>query len=133
MFAHARIIVTFALLSVAPWFFAKVKDLKAAAVLTHDSDEDGIRVRAATKSGTYVRRLAMLKWACAGDFERLPRRDLMGRTQSHKWAYALLIGAGIFVTSAAQAADVIRVAYAGSMGVVMDRFIGPASAMGRCQ
>ena len=46
----------------------------------------------------------------------------------HKWAGALLIGAGIFATSAAQAADVLRVAYAGSMGVVMDRFIGPAFA-----
>jgi ABC-type molybdate transport system substrate-binding protein len=48
--------------------------------------------------------------------------------QLRKWACALLIGAGIFATSAAQAADVIRVAYAGSMGVVMDRFIGPAFA-----
>jgi molybdate/tungstate transport system substrate-binding protein len=47
----------------------------------------------------------------------------MERMQPHKWAFALLIGAGIFGTSAAQAADVIRVAYAGSMGVVMDRFI----------
>ncbi len=46
----------------------------------------------------------------------------------HKWAGALLIGTGIFATSAAQAADVFRVAYAGSMGVVMDRFIGPAFA-----
>ncbi len=52
----------------------------------------------------------------------------MERMQPHKWAGALLIGAGIIVTSAAQAADVIRVAYAGSMGVVMDRFIGPAFA-----
>src|SRR5262249_61944657 len=45
-----------------------------------------------------------------------------------KWACAVLIGAGILVTSAAQAADVIRVAFAGSMGMVMDRFIGPAFA-----
>src|SRR5262245_21124505 len=45
-----------------------------------------------------------------------------------KKTFALLIGVGILVTSAAQAADVIRVAYAGSMGVVMDRFIGPAFA-----
>jgi molybdate/tungstate transport system substrate-binding protein len=52
----------------------------------------------------------------------------MERMQPHKWAGALLIGAGIIVTSAAQAADVIRVAYAGSMGVAMDRFIGPAFA-----
>jgi len=52
----------------------------------------------------------------------------MERMQSHRWAYALLVGVGIFVTSAAQAANVIRVAYAGSMGVVMDRFIGPAFA-----
>jgi molybdate/tungstate transport system substrate-binding protein len=48
--------------------------------------------------------------------------------QPHKGARALLIGVGILVTSAAQAADVIRVAYAGSMGVVMDRLIGPAFA-----
>lgn len=46
----------------------------------------------------------------------------------HKWAGAFLIGAGIFSVSAAQAADAFRVAYAGSMGVVMDRFIGPAFA-----
>src|SRR5262249_24159588 len=36
--------------------------------------------------------------------------------------------AAILATSVSQAADVIRVAYAGSMGVVMDRFIGPAFA-----
>lgn len=52
----------------------------------------------------------------------------MERMQLHKWAGALLIGAGIFAASAAQAADAFRVAYAGSMGVVMDRFIGPAFA-----
>jgi molybdate/tungstate transport system substrate-binding protein len=40
----------------------------------------------------------------------------------------MLIGAVILVTSVAHAAEVIRVAYAGSMGVVMDRFIGPAFA-----
>ena len=40
----------------------------------------------------------------------------------------LVIGAGIFTAPVVQAADVIRVAYAGSMGVVMDRFIGPAFA-----
>ncbi len=38
------------------------------------------------------------------------------------------IGAGIFPTSTAQAAEVLRVAYAGSMGAVMDRVIGPAFA-----
>jgi hypothetical protein len=38
MFAHARIIATFALLSVAPWFFAKVKSLKATAALTRNAD-----------------------------------------------------------------------------------------------
>ena len=54
----------------------------------------------------------------------------MERTQLHKWACALLIGAGILAASAAQAADAFRVAYAGSMGVVMDRFIGPAFAKG---
>src|SRR5258708_18763222 len=32
------------------------------------------------------------------------------------------------VQSEAQAADVLRVAYAGSMGAVMDQFIGPAFA-----
>ena len=41
---------------------------------------------------------------------------------------ALLTGACILAASAAQAADALRVAYAGSMGVVMDRFIGPAFA-----
>ena len=49
-------------------------------------------------------------------------------TQLHKWAGALLISAGIVTAPAAQAADAFRVAYAGSMGVVMDRFIGPAFA-----
>lgn len=38
-----------------------------------------------------------------------------------------VIGTGIFANSA-QAADVLRVAYAGSMGAVMDQFIGPAFA-----
>jgi molybdate/tungstate transport system substrate-binding protein len=42
----------------------------------------------------------------------------------------LLIGVSIFAAPVAQAADIIRVAYAGSMGVVMDRFIGPAFAKG---
>ena len=40
----------------------------------------------------------------------------------------LLIGASIFTAPVAQATDTIRVAYAGSMGAVMDRFIGPAFA-----
>src|SRR5215210_1740902 len=39
-----------------------------------------------------------------------------------------LFGVGILATSAAKAADVIRVAYAGSMGAVMDRVIGPGFA-----
>src|SRR5215210_2736726 len=52
----------------------------------------------------------------------------MERMQLQKWAGALLIGAGILAASGAQAADVFRVAYAGSMGAVMDRFIGPAFA-----
>ena len=47
---------------------------------------------------------------------------------NRRGSFALLIGAGIFATSGAQAAGVFRVAYAGSMGVVMDRFIGPAFA-----
>jgi molybdate/tungstate transport system substrate-binding protein len=41
---------------------------------------------------------------------------------------ALLLVLGVFATSTAQAAEVCRVAYAGSMGVVMDQFIGPAFA-----
>ena len=36
--------------------------------------------------------------------------------------------AAMFAAAPAQAAEVLRVAYAGSMGVVMDRFIGPAFA-----
>ena len=52
----------------------------------------------------------------------------MERAQLHKWAGALLISAGIVTAPATQAADALRVAYAGSMGVVMDRFIGPAFA-----
>ena len=40
---------------------------------------------------------------------------------------APILGAGSFANSA-QAADVLRVAYAGSMGAVMDQFIGPACA-----
>lgn len=39
---------------------------------------------------------------------------------------AVLLGAAL--AAGAQAADVLRVAYAGSMGVVMDRVIGPAFA-----
>jgi hypothetical protein len=42
-----------------------------------------------------------------------------------------LIGSPIgvsFLADEAQAADVLRVAYAGSMGEVMDQFIGPAFA-----
>jgi molybdate/tungstate transport system substrate-binding protein len=46
----------------------------------------------------------------------------------HKRFCTLLIGVGSLITSPAQAADTIRVAYAGSMGVVIDRFIGPAFA-----
>jgi molybdate/tungstate transport system substrate-binding protein len=52
----------------------------------------------------------------------------MERVQLRKWSGVLLIAAGIFTASAAQAAEVVRVAYAGSMGVVMDQFIGPAFA-----
>ena len=39
-----------------------------------------------------------------------------------------VFGAAIFAASAAQSAEVLRVAYAGSMGAVMDRVIGPAFA-----
>ena len=52
----------------------------------------------------------------------------MKSTRLHRWTGALLIGAGVFSACGAQAADAFRVAYAGSMGVVMDRFIGPAFA-----
>ncbi|GAC1650384.1 MAG: tungstate ABC transporter substrate-binding protein WtpA [Gemmatimonadaceae bacterium] len=45
-----------------------------------------------------------------------------------EWAGALLIGAGIFTPSETERARPLRVVYAGSMGVVMDRFIGPAFA-----
>jgi molybdate/tungstate transport system substrate-binding protein len=48
--------------------------------------------------------------------------------QLRNWAGALLACACMFAAAPAQAADVLRVAYAGSMGVVMDRFIGPAFA-----
>ena len=41
---------------------------------------------------------------------------------------ALLCGACILAAAPAPAADALRVAYAGSMGVVMDRYIGPAFA-----
>jgi molybdate/tungstate transport system substrate-binding protein len=51
--------------------------------------------------------------------ERRPLRTL---------AAALVISAGVLGASAAPAADAFRVAYAGSMGVVMDRFIGPEFA-----
>jgi molybdate/tungstate transport system substrate-binding protein len=54
--------------------------------------------------------------------------DLMEQMQLDKWAGALLIGAGMLAASPAHAADALRVAYAGSMGVAMDRFIGPAFA-----
>jgi hypothetical protein len=52
----------------------------------------------------------------------------MTLVQYRKCAGALLLGIGILITSPAQTAEVLRVAYAGSMGVVMDRFIGPAFA-----
>ena len=52
----------------------------------------------------------------------------MERMHLHNWASALLICAGMLAASASQAVDAFRVAYAGSMGVVMDRFIGPAFA-----
>jgi molybdate/tungstate transport system substrate-binding protein len=52
----------------------------------------------------------------------------MKRTQWCRRAATLIIGAGISAASAAQAADTLRVAYAGSMGAVMDRVIGPAFA-----
>ncbi|HEV7817281.1 MAG TPA: extracellular solute-binding protein [Janthinobacterium sp.] len=52
----------------------------------------------------------------------------MNSMKMYKLAGMLLLGAGISAASAAQAADAFRVAYAGSMGVVMDHVIGPAFA-----
>lgn len=52
----------------------------------------------------------------------------MGHMKLHKWLGATLIAASVFSTSSAQAAAPFRVAYAGSMGTVMDQFIGPAFA-----
>src|ERR1700738_4425498 len=52
----------------------------------------------------------------------------MERMQLRKWTGALLIGAGVFATSAAQGAEIFRVAYAGSMGAGVDQFLGPAVA-----
>jgi molybdate/tungstate transport system substrate-binding protein len=52
----------------------------------------------------------------------------MKRTRSHELAGTLLSCASILAAPAALAADAFRAAYAGSMGVVMDRFIGPAFA-----
>jgi molybdate/tungstate transport system substrate-binding protein len=40
----------------------------------------------------------------------------------------VLLGAGLMQATAAMAEGTIRVAYAGSMGVVMDRFLGPSFA-----
>ena len=48
--------------------------------------------------------------------------------QSRNWAGALLGCVCILAAAPARAVDALRVAYAGSMGVVMDRFIGPAFA-----
>jgi molybdate/tungstate transport system substrate-binding protein len=50
------------------------------------------------------------------------------RASLHRGICALLIVAGLLACPIAQGADAFRVAYAGSMGVVMDRFIGPAFA-----
>src|SRR5260370_15062903 len=60
------------------------------------------------------------------EYSHLQRRTSMN--MNRRRSFALLIGAGILATSGAQAAGVFRVAYAGSMGVVMDRFVGPAFA-----
>lgn len=43
-------------------------------------------------------------------------------------ALAIAAAAGLLQTTAAHAQETIRVGYAGSMGVVMDRFLGPAFA-----
>ncbi len=44
------------------------------------------------------------------------------------WIVALALFLGFIHPGAARAEEVVRVAYAGSMGVVMDRFLGPAFA-----
>jgi molybdate/tungstate transport system substrate-binding protein len=43
-------------------------------------------------------------------------------------AVLISLAAPLIGANSAQAADVLRVAYAGSMGAVMDQFIGPAFA-----
>lgn len=52
----------------------------------------------------------------------------MQRARLQQWAGAVLVVAGILDPPPAQADGAFRVAYAGSMGVVMDQFIGPAFA-----
>ena len=59
---------------------------------------------------------------------RLARSIVVAALASFIGLAPLVFGVGIFSASAVQAADVIRVAYAGSMGAVMDRVIGPAFA-----
>lgn len=46
----------------------------------------------------------------------------------HRVLLAVMLAAGLLQATAARAEDTIRVAYAGSMGVVMDRFLGPEFA-----
>src|SRR5439155_24639244 len=67
---------------------------------------------------------------CAGvcRMVRLARSIVVAALASFIGLAPLVFGVGIFSASAVQAADVIRVAYAGSMGAVMDRVIGPAFA-----
>ncbi len=52
----------------------------------------------------------------------------MRRNYLSVYATALSMGAALLVSQGSSAAEIIRVAYAGSMGVVMDRVIGPAFA-----
>ncbi|MFL9960706.1 substrate-binding domain-containing protein [Paraburkholderia sediminicola] len=46
----------------------------------------------------------------------------------HKWVGMLMTCTSLFATATTHAADAFRVAYAGSMDLLMDRFIGPTFA-----
>jgi molybdate/tungstate transport system substrate-binding protein len=52
----------------------------------------------------------------------------MSTKRIQRWLGPVLAAAGVMAATNALAADTFRVAYAGSMGVVMDRFLGPEFA-----
>jgi molybdate/tungstate transport system substrate-binding protein len=52
----------------------------------------------------------------------------MTMSKLRKWVGMLVTCTCLFATATTHAADVFRVAYAGSMGLVMDRYIGPTFA-----